>query len=68
MTNDGIAPLYVDAWVAIDGVRSGTTLKGIAPGETRSAEVATGAGGLTIACDRLLPGQQIGFEAHLSGR
>jgi hypothetical protein len=65
--NTGIAPIYFNAYPAVNGVRSGTTLKGLQPGETRQFRVANG-GDLpvvTIECDRLVSGQRIGFEADL---
>ena len=65
--NTGIAPIYYHAYPAVDGVRSGTSLKGLQPGERRQFRVAKG-GDLpvvSIECDRLVPGQQIGFEADL---
>ncbi len=70
--NFGIAPLYYDAFVAVNGVRSETSLKGLLPGETRVFTVASGTGAsgggdpeLTIACDRLVPGQRIEVRASL---
>lgn len=66
--NVGIAPIYYDAYPAIDGVRSLDSLKGLNPGQQAVFGVATdGEGGqVTIACDRLVPGQEIGFEADLT--
>jgi hypothetical protein len=70
--NFGIAPLYYDAFVAVNGVRSETSLKGLLPGETRVFTVASGTGAsgggdpeLTLACDRLVPGQRIEVRAEL---
>ncbi len=67
--NRGIAPLYVDAWVTVDGVRARESLRGLAPGETRRFTVAAGGQHptLTITADRLVDGQQIGFDASLAG-
>ncbi len=66
--NEGIAPIYYDAFVAVDGVRSDESLRGLGPGQ--SLELLIGAGGedpgLTIECDRLVPGQRILFDAALS--
>ena len=69
ITNDGVAPLYYDAYLAINGVRSETSLRGLIPGETIVFGVACdgGAGAVTIECDRLVPGQRIQFEADLPG-
>ena len=66
--NVGIAPIYYDAFVAIDGVRSATSLKGLLPGDSRDLRVARGGSApvLTIVADRLVPGQTIQFRADLS--
>jgi hypothetical protein len=65
--NTGVAPLYFDAFVAVNGVRGKKTLKGLLPGESRRFEVASGGvrPKLTIECDRLVPGQRIEFDADL---
>lgn len=65
--NRGIAPLYYDAFVAIDGVRSSESLKGLAPGEGLDLLIEAGGAAptLSIECDRLVSGQRIGFEAEL---
>ncbi|TVP94437.1 MAG: DUF4832 domain-containing protein [Planctomycetaceae bacterium] len=65
--NEGIAPLYHDAYVTVDGVRGPSSLKGLLPGESLTVRIA--AGGLqpelTIESDRLVPGQEIGYNASL---
>ena len=70
VTNAGVAPLYHDAFVAVNGTTAGESLRGLLPGERRVYTV--GAGGdaprLTIACDRLVPGQEIEFEADLGAK
>ncbi len=65
--NVGIAPIYFDAFPAIDGIRSKSNLKGLLPGESIDFEIACGVeqSRLTIACDRLVDGQSIEFEADL---
>ncbi|HLY08996.1 MAG TPA: DUF4832 domain-containing protein [Planctomycetota bacterium] len=68
VTNAGIAPIYYDAFVAVGGHRSPTSLKGLAPGETRTCAVGADHGPVTIDCDRLVPGQAIEFEAQLPGK
>jgi hypothetical protein len=67
LTNSGIAPLYHDAWPAVNGVRATESLKGLLPGDTRAFEMASGGNEpkLTIASDRLSPGQVIEFDADL---
>ncbi len=69
VTNRGVAPIYHDAFLAVNGVRSERSLKGLLPGESRTDEIASGGASpkLTIACDRLVPGQSIDYEANLEG-
>jgi hypothetical protein len=68
VSNQGVAPLYHDAFVAVNGVRSKETLKGLRPGENRTFEVASEGEKLTIESDRLVAGQRIEFDADLDGR
>lgn len=65
--NVGIAPIYYDAYPAVDGVRSAVSLKALLPGERSTHSISAGGRRprLTIECDRLVPGQSIGFEADL---
>ena len=65
--NHGIAPIYYDAWVVVNGVRAAESLKGLRPGEQKNFTIASGGDSpqLTIECDRLVPGQRIEFEADL---
>lgn len=67
IANTGIAPIYYDAYVAINGIRSTQSLKGLAPG--KQAEYLVPSGGanpvLTIESDRLVSGQQIQVDADL---
>ena len=65
--NEGIAPLYFDAFPAVNGVRSNTTLKGLIPGEEKEFSIASGGSSpvLTIECDRLVKNQRIEFDADL---
>lgn len=67
VTNTGVAPIYYDAFVAVNGVRSKESLRYLQPGESRRFTIASGGTNprLTIECDRLVPGQQIEFEADL---
>ncbi len=69
VTNAGVAPIYHDAYLAVDGVRAERSLKGLLPGESRTDEISSGGTSpkLTIASDRLVPGQSIEFEANLRG-
>ncbi len=65
--NVGTAPIYHDAFVAVNGIRSPDSLKFLGPDETRTFVVAAGGKrpALTIVSDRLVPGQTIQFEANL---
>lgn len=65
--NEGIAPIYHDAFVAVDGVRSDRSLRGLLPGDPLTVTLAAGGENprLTIESDRLVPGQRIGFNASL---
>lgn len=68
--NEGVAPIYYDAWPAANGQRTGASLKGLLPGAERTGEACIGPhdpGLLEIAIDsdRLVPGQQIQFNASL---
>jgi len=69
VTNTGVAPIYFDAYPAVWGIRSATSLRGMAPGEERVFVVPGDAAGgeVTIECDRLVPGQVIQFDADLAG-
>ena len=62
-----MAPIYYDAFPAVNGVRAKESLRGLLPGQERRCEVASGGEkpALTIESDRLVPGQQIEFEADL---
>ena len=67
VSNTGVAPIYYDAFVAVNGRRARESLKGLLPGERRRFGVASGGANpqLEIVCDRLVPGQRIGFDANL---
>ncbi len=67
LKNIGIAPIYYDAYIAVNGVRSALSLMGLQPGDTLDTTIPSGGENptLTIACDRLVDGQRIPFEAHL---
>lgn len=67
VTNRGIAPIYYDTYVAINGVRSTQSLKGLLPNATLTVEINSGGARpvLTIECDRLVTGQEIQFSANL---
>lgn len=67
--NRGIAPIYYNAYPAVNGHRSANSLKGLLPGQFLNAEIAfeqdaTGAmPTFSIECDRLVAGQTIQFQS-----
>jgi hypothetical protein len=68
--NEGIAPIYHDAWPAANGRRADVSLKGLLPGATITTQTCIGPhqpGALSIGIesDRLVPGQRIGYSADL---
>lgn len=67
--NNGIAPIYYDAYPSIDGVRATESLKGLIDGTSKTFTINAAAAGedLVIACDRLVKGQEIQFDANLEG-
>lgn len=68
IANIGVAPIYYDAWPAVNGVRAEESLASLLPGQRRDFTIASGgtAPALTIESDRLIPGQRIGFESRLN--
>ena len=69
ISNEGIAPIYKDAYVAVGGVRGGYSLRALMPGESRWIRVdspaITAASPLTIECDHLVSGQVIQFRSDV---
>ena len=67
VTNTGIAPIYRDAYITVAGVRAGTSLRGMLPGEERRYAVAAIAtsDNVSITSDHILPSQEIQFDADL---
>lgn len=68
--NEGVAPIYHDAWPAANGCRAQASLKGLPPGGEQAFGVCIGphardALQFGIESDRLVPGQRIGFNASL---
>ena len=66
--NEGVAPIYHDAWPAAGGQRMSTSLKGLLPGAKRTAAACIGPHApaklrISIESDRLVPGQRIQFNA-----
>lgn len=72
VTNTGIAPIYRDAYFAIDGKRSETSLRGLQPGEEKWISIPYGTElnpdgtplkKLVIECDYILTSQEIQYDA-----
>lgn len=65
--NTGIAPIYYDAFLVINGVRAEKSLKGLLPNtsETLSLETKVELPTVTIVSEHLLPNQTIEFNADL---
>jgi len=65
--NTGIAPIYYDAYITIDGLRAEVSLKGLLPNTSQTVVINTGGNQptLTIECDHLVAGQTIDFAADL---
>jgi|GEM_PF-331874 len=68
--NEGIAPIYHDAWPAANGQRADASLRGLLPGSEETFEAcigphSPGALEIGIESDRLVPGQRIQFNADL---
>ncbi len=62
--NEGVAPLYKDAYVAVDGVRSAESLKGLLPGESKTFAVDAGGAAPTLAIESDFTAKRpIGFLA-----
>ena len=65
--NEGVAPLYRDAYVAVNGTRSGNSLKGLLPGASLTVTVpATGTLKVTIESDYTVSGRPIQYQADLN--
>jgi len=66
VTNQGLAPLYRDAWFAIGGIRSATSLRGLLPGQELWVEIpavpAVDGQDILIESNCILPSQSIEFE------
>ena len=69
VSNQGVAPLYRDAWFSIGGIRSATSLRGLLPGQELWVEIpaAPAAYGqdIHIESNCILPGQSIEFETQI---
>lgn len=67
--NEGIAPIYRDAFFAIGDIRSETSLIGLLPNDDLWVEIATvprpDGEDIKIVSDYILPQQEIEFEAYM---
>ena len=70
ISNVGVAPIYRDAWVAVDGVRSDWSLAALMPGESKWLQITvpklSAKSVLSIECDHLVKGQKICYEADIT--
>jgi len=66
ISNTGVAPIYRDAFVAVDGKRGEYSLKNLMPGDSVWIAIDSpdfsGSSQPSIECDHLVPGQQIRFD------
>lgn len=71
VSNEGIAPIYRDAYFAIGNVRSETSLKGLLPNKEVWIEIAakprSDGEDIKIVSDYILPQQEIQFEVKIEG-
>ena len=69
VSNVGVAPIYRDAWISVEGVRGKLNLRTLMPGDSQWVHVAaasvTADSRPAIACDHLVSGQEIEYEASL---
>ena len=63
VVNLGVAPIYVDAYLTVNGVRSTESLKFLAPDETKTFHIAAGGTNpvVSIESDDILPTEEIQF-------
>ena len=68
IANVGVAPIYRDAFVEVEGVRGDYNLRELMPGEEKWVTIAckaTSASRPVIACDHLVKGQEIQYQADI---
>ena len=69
VTNNGVAPIYQDAYFAAGSKRSNTSLKGLLPGQSVQCKITgiqtSDLQQVSIQCDAILPTQTIQFESSL---
>lgn len=66
--NVGVAPIYVDAYLTVNGVRSTESLKLLAPNEIKTMTIAAGGENpvVTIESDAILPTEEIQFYGTIN--
>ena len=68
MANVGVAPIYRDAYVEVEGVRSDYNLRQLMPGQAKTIQIdceASEASVPVIVCDHLVKGQEIEYQASV---
>ena len=68
IANVGVAPIYRDAFVQVEGVRGDLNLRTLMPGDEAWVIIpcpATTASRPSIACDHLVSGQEIQYQADI---
>ena len=68
IANVGVAPIYRDAFVQVEGVRGDLNLRNLMPGDEAWVLIpcpATTASRPSIACDHLVSGQEIQYQADI---
>ena len=66
IANVGVAPIYRDAFVEVEGVRGEYNLRNLMPGQEQWIDIEcrpTRESRPVIACDHLVPGQEIQYQA-----
>lgn len=66
VTNEGVAPIYRDAWFAVGDTRSATSLRSLLPGEERWVEIPAKGSNIHIVSDCILSQQTIEFDADIN--
>ena len=68
IANVGVAPIYRDAFVQVEGVRGDLNLRTLMPGEEAWVTIpckSSTESRPSIACDHLVPGQEIQYQADI---
>jgi len=69
VTNEGVVPIYRDAWFSAGKKRSETSLKGLLPGKQLTCSIKgvtrDDLNHIVIQSDAILPGQTIQYDADL---